>query len=461
MMNVAKPKNQFKCSNCGKIEYKYTGRCTVCSEWNTFVEQTILPEKKETLSSTTRSSFLGERSPSIVRLQDIDSSEEERTTTGFQEFDRVLGGGIVPGEMILITGDPGIGKSTLLIQTANNIAKRGTVLYVSGEESQKQLKLRANRLGFTTNDILVLSDIYMDNVLALIREVNPALVIIDSINTMIDPQSTGVAGGTSQIKSCTQLFMDLAKTSNIPMMIVGHVTKDGDLAGPKNLEHMVDCVVYFEGDKQNQIRILRTVKNRFGATDEVGIFEMLTEGLAEKTNPSELFLSDGIEPYAGSATVVTMEGTRPILAEVQALVVPTIYNFPKRMASGIDNNKLTLLCASLERKVGLPLGKYDVYVKTLGGLKITETSVDLAVSLAIASSLKDAPLPPKTVVLGEVGMVGEVRKIPHFEKRVKEALKLGWTNIYAPVQDFSSPQKEESNVHHVRTIGDAIKNLWK
>ena len=299
----------------------------------------------------------------------------------------------------------------------------------------------------------------MDNILTLIREVNPSLVIIDSINTMVAPESTGVAGGTSQVKACTQLFMDLAKTSNIPMIIVGHVTKDGELAGPKNLEHMVDCVLYFEGDKQNQIRILRTVNNRFGASDELGIFEMLSEGLAEKANPSELFLSDGLEPYAGSATVVTMEGTRPILAEVQALVVPTIYNFPKRMASGIDNNKLTLLCASLERKVGLPLGKYDVYVKTLGGLKMSETTVDLAVSLAIVSSLKDIPLPPKTVVLGEVGMVGEVRKVPHFEKRVKEAVKMGWTNIYAPVQDLNN-ELEDATLHKVRTIQDAIGSIW-
>lgn len=456
---MAKVKTQFECSACGKVEPKYTGRCSACNTWNSFVEVTKESEKKQTLSSTTRQNFLGTSTPTYTRLQEIDSSEEDRTSTGFVEFDRVLGGGIVPGEMILITGDPGIGKSTLLIQTANNLAQTGPVLYVSGEESPKQLKLRANRLGFTTNDILVLSEIYMDNILTLIREVNPSLVIIDSINTMVAPESTGVAGGTSQVKACTQLFMDLAKTSNIPMIIVGHVTKDGELAGPKNLEHMVDCVLYFEGDKQNQIRILRTVKNRFGATDEVGIFEMLSEGLAEKANPSELFLSDGLEPYAGSATVVTMEGTRPILAEVQALVVPTIYNFPKRMASGIDNNKLTLLCASLERKVGLPLGKYDVYVKTLGGLKMSETTVDLAVSLAIVSSLKDIPLPPKTVVLGEVGMVGEVRKVPHFEKRVKEAVKMGWTNIYAPVQDLNN-ELEDATLHKVRTIQDAIGSIW-
>lgn len=454
---MAKVKTQFRCSNadCGHIEYKWSGQCRGCQEWNTLVEET---QVKEAPVVNMKASLLN--NGEAVRLKDIDSTEEDRISTGFNEFDRVLGGGIVVGALILITGDPGIGKSTLLLQATNNIAEnkhQGDVLYVSGEESIKQIKLRANRLGCTSENIVLLSETNIQNVREKILHMKPKLVIIDSIQTMLDPHTKGAATGVSQIKACTSELMDIANQNNIPMFIVGHVTKDGDLAGPRNLEHMVDCVLYFEGDKQNQIRILRTQKNRFGSTDEVGIFEMAAEGIVEKENPSELFISEG-ETYAGSATVVTMEGTRPILAEIQALVVPTIYNYPKRMASGIDNNKLTLLCASLERKVGVPLAKFDVYVKTVGGLKFSEPSVDLAVSLAIISSLNDKALPDKTVVIGEVGLVGEVRKIPHVEKRLKEAYKLGWQNVIMPKQNISEDwlSIKEVKIQQVKNIQEGI-----
>lgn len=452
---MVKIKTQHRCSNCSRIEIRWAGKCPGCGEWNTLEEE---EQVKSAPIVNTKASLL--HNGEAVRLKEIDSTEEDRIPTGFKEFDRVLGGGIVEGSLVLMTGNPGIGKSTLLLQTINNVAendKEGDVLYVSGEESIKQIKLRANRLGCHSEKIVLLSDTNIQNVRERILTMKPKLVVIDSIQTMLDPQTKGAATGISQIKACTSELMDLANHHNIPMFIVGHVTKDGELAGPRNLEHMVDCVVYFEGDRNNQIRILRTEKNRFGSTDEVGIFEMVNEGIVEKDNPSELFISDG-ETYAGSATVVTMEGTRPILAEIQALVVPTIYNYPKRMASGIDNNKLTLLCASLERKVGIPLAKFDVYVKAVGGLKFSEPSVDLAVSLAIVSSLHDKALPNKTVVVGEVGLVGEVRKIPHIEKRLKEAYKLGWENVVMPTQSISEEWADikEVKIQQVKNIQQGI-----
>lgn len=455
---MAKAKTEFKCStpDCGRVEPKYTGKCPSCGEWNTFKEVDKTAPSK-IVNAKAQTFHTGK----TMKLSEIDSSDEDRLSTQYSEFDRVLGGGIVLGSLVIITGNPGIGKSTLLLQTVNNVAETyGEVLYVSGEESLKQVKLRANRLGCKSEDITLLSEKNVENIRSIILERRPKLVVIDSIQTMIDPSSNGATGGVSQIGACTDIFMDIANNYNIPMFIVGHVTKDGDMAGPKLLEHMVDCVVYFEGDRQNQLRILRTEKNRFGSTDEVGIFEMVGEGLIQKDNPSELFITEG-EVYAGSATVVTMEGTRPILAEVQALVAPTIYNYPKRMAMGIETSKLTLLCASLERKVGIPLGKFDVFVKTLGGLKISETAVDLAVSMAIVSSLKDNALAEKTVVMGEVGLVGEVRKIPHIEKRLKEAYKLGWKNAIIPRQDISEEWADVQGfkITQVKNMQESIQSI--
>lgn len=454
---MAKLKVEFECTACGKKEPKWSGKCAGCGEWNTYVEADVAPT---VANVNPKARFTGGET---YKLKDIDSTEENRMTTGFSEFDLVLGGGIVDGSLILITGDPGIGKSTLLLQATHNVAeneREGVVLYVSGEESIKQVKLRALRLGCNSENIELMSETNIDTVRRKVEQLKPKLVIIDSIQTMLDPATKGAATGVAQIKACTAELMDIGNQLNIPLFIVGHVTKEGDLAGPRNLEHMVDCVLYFEGDKQNQIRILRTEKNRFGSTDEVGIFEMTQDGIMEKDNPSELFMSDG-EIYAGSATVVTLEGTRPIMAELQALVVPTIYNYPKRMATGIDNSKLTLLCASLERKLGIPLAKYDVYVKTVGGLKFSETSVDLAVCAAIVSSLKDSAVSEKTIILGEVGLVGEVRKIPFIEKRVKEVYKLGWNKIIMPVQEISKEwnDKEGLEIHKVKHVTEGLRIL--
>lgn len=459
---MAKAKTQFQCSSCKKITLKWGGQCGGCKEWNTIEE--YIEEPKVAVVNTKIRPVDGVPK----RLSEIDSTEDDRISTGFNEFDRVLGGGVVAGELVLITGDPGIGKSTLLMQATHNIAEEreageGDVLYVSGEESLKQVKLRAARLGCESEKIVLVSETNIKNVRKLIEDYKPKLVIIDSIQTMLDPETKGAATGVAQIKACTAELMDIGNTLNIPMFIVGHVTKDGDLAGPRNLEHMVDCVIYFEGSRDNQIRLLRTVKNRFGSTDEVGIFEMTSDGLEEKDNPSELFMSDG-PTYAGSATVVTIEGTRPIMAEVQALVAQTIYNYPVRKAQGVDNGKLTLLAASLERKVGIPLGKHDVYVKTMGGLKFSETVVDLAVAIAIVSSLNDKELPEKTIVLGEVGLVGEVRKVPYLERRVKEAVRLGWTNLVIPNQDlppelYHALKSEGVTIHKVKNVQDAIRVL--
>lgn len=457
---MAKGKFNFKCSECGQLEIKWSGQCKGCKKWNTledYFEQpvaAVVNTKVRQVEGTPK------------RLREIDSTEEDRMTTGFNEFDRVLGGGIVSGEMILLTGDPGIGKSTVLMQTAHNIAENkleGDVLYVSGEESLKQIKLRATRLGANSEKIVLVSETNIMHVKKLVHDIKPKLLIIDSIQTMLDPETKGSATGVSQIRACTAELMELGNTTNTPMIIVGHVTKEGDLAGPRNLEHMVDCVIYFEGSRDNQIRMLRTVKNRFGSTDEVGIFEMTSDGLVEKENPSELFMSDG-EIYAGSATVITVEGTRPIMAEVQALASQTIYNYPKRMAQGIDNNKLTLICASLERKVGVPLATFDVYIKTVGGLKFSETVVDLSVAIAIVSSLKDIPVPEKTIVLGEVGLVGEVRKVSYIERRIKEAVRFGWKNIVMPNQELSVEflkelEEKEVTLHKVRNVQEAIRVL--
>lgn len=450
---MAKSKTEYVCTQCQHTTLKWQGQCPSCKAWNTMEENEV-----RVVGAIVNSKVKNIGGGKTFKMSEIDMTDYERMSTGFDEFDRVLGGGLVDGELVLMTGDPGIGKSTLLLQSSYNIAENkfdGDVLYVSGEESLKQVRIRAERLNCVSDRIVLMSETNISNVEKAILDSRPKFVIVDSIQTMLDPETKGAATGVAQIKACTSILMDLANNTGIPIVLVGHVTKDGELAGPKNLEHMVDCVLYFEGDRQNTIRILRTEKNRFGNTDEVGIFEMGSEGLFEKENPSELFMSDG-DVYAGSAIVVTVEGTRPIMAEIQALVVPTIYNYPKRMATGIDNSKLTLICASLERKVGVPLGKYDVYVRSVGGLKFSETSIDLAVSLAIVSSLKDEALPDKTVVLGEVGLVGEVRKVPFLDKRVKEAVRLGWKNIIIPNQELSDEQGEDVKITCVRTVQQAI-----
>lgn len=457
MSRKKKDKVQFECGSCGHIEYKWMGRCTQCSEWNSF------EEVNQAFIATAASTGLNSGGAAPIPLTEISSDEGDRTTTGFSEFDRVLGGGVVEGELILISGNPGIGKSTILTQTSFNYAEKyGKVLYISGEESVQQIKLRATRLNAVSQNVLLLSETNLPHILAHIEREKPSLVIIDSIQTIVDPDSTGVVGGVSQIKACTNSFMNMAKSSRIPIILVGHVTKDGELAGPRVLEHMVDCTLHFEGSRDNQIRILRSQKNRFGSTDEVGIFEMSSLGLIEKDNPSELFTSD--EVYAGSSTTVSMEGTRAIVAEIQSLASQTIYNYPKRVATGVDNVKLTLICASLEKKVGIALSNFDVYVKTVGGLKFSEPSIDLSVAIAIVSSVQDISLPEHTIVLGEVGLVGEVRRIPFLDKRIREAVRLGWTKFVVPaktldVEMLQEFREQDIEIHEVSTVLQAINVL--
>lgn len=453
---MAKAKTKFVCSTCGREEPKFTGRCSTCHEWNTFVEQAPKTEMKAKVFSAKQ---VANRSTpgKVERMTQVRTSDYPRTSTGYAEFDRVLGGGIVQGSLVIISGDPGIGKSTLLGQVVAHLANQNVVLYASGEESTYQVTSRIERIGKRTDNLLLMNESNVASIIASAEEHNPSLLVVDSIQTMVHPDESGSPGNPSQVKAATSLLLDYAKNSNVPVFIVGHVTKDGDMSGPRTLEHMVDTVLYFEGDRQQELRILRTAKNRFGPTHEVGIFEMTERGLEEKSNPSELFTDDLQE--SGSVNVVMMEGTRPIVATVQALVAPTGYNFPKRAALGLDANKLTLLCATLERKCAIPLNKFDVYIKSVGGIKIQEPAVDLAIALAIVSAMKDKPLPSSTVVIGEVGLVGEIRKVPQFERRVTEAIRLGYTTIY------SAPQRVENkdlndHIHSAKRVREIIEQAF-
>lgn len=451
---MAKIKIQFKCNSCGYVVSKFMGKCPSCNEWNAFEE--YIEEEKVIIKSK---ATLRDGNSEAVPITKISNENIERLSTGMSECDRVLGGGLVSGSLVLIAGQPGVGKSTIFLQIFGNLSKKGVVLYVSGEESKHQIKLRANRLNISSENLLIMSETHINSVIDKIKEIHPIAVIIDSIQTMVDPTSSSIAGSTSQIKQCGLMFMDLANTTGIPIILVGHITKDGDLAGPKHLEHMVDAVLYFEGDRQQQIRILRTEKNRFGSTNEVGIFEMQDVGLVEVSNPSELFMSEDTHLRSGSAVMVTMEGTRPLLAEIQALVTPTTFNYPRRMAIGIDNNKVVLICAVLEKRLSIPLSRFDIYINVVGGLKIPESCVDLAVATAIMSSMQDVPLPEKTIVLGELGLTGEVRNIPQLSQRINEAKKLGWENIVVPNGKIDNTFGV--NLIKVKTLMEVFNALWK
>lgn len=434
----------YICQQCGYKSLKYLGRCPECQNWNTFVEEvTEAPSKKS--SNATRAN-----PAKIVHLSDIEKSDYHRTTTGISEFDRVLGGGIVAGAIILISGDPGVGKSTLLTQLAISAKgegervkeKTGTTttspstlhpspcLYVAGEESARQIKLRADRLAKNAN-LSVLPETDVDAVIATIKDTKPSLAIIDSIQTLQTSDLDAVPGSISQVRECAHRLQNLAKTTHIPIFLVGHITKDGTVAGPKTLEHLVDVVLSLEGDPLSNYRILRTTKNRFGATDEVGIFSMEEEGLKEVTNPSLIFLEQKVNA-PGSVVIPTLNGLRPILIEVQALVTKTFLPVPRRAGTGIDNNRLQLLTAVLSKRLHLNLSDQDVFVNATGGFKITEPAADLGIAAAIISSFQDQPIDPKVVCIGEVGLLGEIRPIRDLDKRIKEAEKLGYTRIISP-----------------------------
>ena len=407
-----------------------------------------------------RVSLTGEKTRPI-KLSEVSSINVNRTQTDMEEFNRVLGGGVVPGSLVLIGGDPGIGKSTLLLQVSTQLANKGTVLYVSGEESAEQIKLRSERLGDIDNAFYLYAETNMQSIRAEIEKLQPDFLIIDSIQTIMSPEISSVQGSVSQVREVTAELMQLAKSNNIATFIVGHVTKEGTLAGPRMLEHMVDTVLYFEGERHHTFRILRAVKNRFGSTNEIGIFEMQSAGLVEVTNPSEVFLEERLDGATGSAIVVTMEGTRPILAEVQALVTPSVFGNAKRTTTGLDFNRVSLIMAVLEKSCGLLLQNQDAYLKSAGGVKLDEPAIDLAVAVAITSSYKEQPTNPQDAFIGEIGLTGEIRRVNRIEQRINEAAKLGFKKIYAPknaLAGLSLPDGIE--VIGVSTVSDVLKKVF-
>ena len=420
----------YFCQECGYESSKWMGQCPGCRAWNTFVEETVSTKK---VSSTGSGLQNGLRRAEPVVLKDIRLSEDERKLTNIGELDRVLGGGIVPGSLVLVGGDPGIGKSTLLLQVCKRLSDQGRkVLYISGEESLKQIKLRANRMGTFSDHLLLLCETNLETIRQVIEREHPAVAVIDSIQTMYSEEVTAAPGSVSQVREATNTLMQIAKGLNITIFIVGHVTKEGTVAGPRVLEHMVDTVLYFEGDRHASYRILRGVKNRFGSTNEIGVFEMRREGLVEGENPSEYMLSGKPENASGSVVACSMEGTRPILIEIQALVCQSNFGMPRRTAAGTDYNRVNLLMAVLEKRIGLPLSNYDAYVNIAGGIKMNEPAIDLGIIMALVSSYKNRAIDEKMIVFGEVGLSGEVRAVSMPEQRVAEAKKLGFETCILP-----------------------------
>ena len=450
-------KIMYFCQECGYESAKWMGQCPGCKAWNTFVEEPVSTAKKTSGSS----GKLTEKRAEPVILKDISLREDERQTTGIGELDRVLGGGIVPGSLVLVGGDPGIGKSTLLLQVCRNLAGRGvSVLYISGEESLRQIKLRANRIGQFSDNLQLLCETNLDTVREVIERKKPDVAIVDSIQTMYDEEIGSAPGSVSQVRESTNVLMQIAKGQGVSIFIVGHVTKEGNVAGPRVLEHMVDTVLYFEGDRHASYRILRGVKNRFGSTNEIGVFEMRSTGLEEVLNPSEYLLNGRPENASGSVVACSMEGTRPILVEIQALVCQSNFGIPRRTAVGTDFNRVNLLMAVLEKKVGLHLASSDAYVNIAGGMKMTEPAIDLGICLAIASSVKDVVIPDNVMAFGEIGLSGEVRAVSMAGQRVQEAKKLGFETVILPEVCRSSFEKTEGiRLVFVERIQDAISYI--
>jgi len=446
-------KSVFFCQNCGHEENKWLGQCPMCKEWNTFVEEAVSVTKSSTVKLS--------KEAEIVALKDIETNNEERILTRIQELDRVLGGGIVPGSLVLVGGDPGIGKSTLLLQVCQKLCEdKKQVLYISGEESLKQIKLRANRMGEFKEELYLLCETNLEVIRSVIEKRKPDVVVIDSIQTMYSEDVASAPGSVSQVRESTNVFMQLAKGLGISIFIVGHVTKEGTVAGPRVLEHMVDTVLYFEGDRHASYRILRGVKNRFGSTNEIGVFEMRQNGLVEVENPSEFMLNGKPEHASGSVVACSMEGTRPILIEIQALVCNSNFGVPRRTAAGTDYNRVNLLMAVLEKRVGLHLSNYDAYVNIAGGVKMNEPAIDLGIVMAIVSSYKNKAIDEKTIVFGEVGLSGEVRAVSMPEQRVAEAKKLGFETCIMPeVSKDMVKGVQGIKIIGVKNIGDAIQLL--
>ncbi|MDR0298937.1 MAG: DNA repair protein RadA [Streptococcaceae bacterium] len=452
---MAKSKSTFICQNCGYKSAKELGRCPHCGEWASFVEEV---EVKEVAHA--RTTLSGEKSRPI-KLGEVNREDVPRVLTDIDEFNRVLGGGVVPGSLVLIGGDPGIGKSTLLLQVSAQLANKGNVLYVSGEESAQQIKLRAERLADKEADFYVYAETNMTSIRNEIERLKPDFLIIDSIQTVMSPEIESTQGSVSQVRQVTNELMQIAKMNNIAVFIVGHVTKEGTLAGPRTLEHMVDTVLYFEGERQNSFRILRAVKNRFGSTNEIGIFEMQTSGLNQVLNPSEVFLSERLEGATGSAIVAALEGTRPILVEIQSLTTPTMFGNAKRTVSGVDYNRVGLILAVLEKRANLLMQNQDVFLKSAGGVKIDEPAIDLAIAVAISSSYKDQPTSATEAFIGEIGLTGEIRRVVRMEQRIAEAAKLGFKKVYAPksaLVNLDIPKNVK--VIGVETISEVLKLVF-
>ena len=446
-------KSIFFCQNCGHEEAKWLGQCPACKEWNTFVEERI--DSGITKGTTVAARAVHEAK--VVPLTEVTADDDTRSETGIKELDRVLGGGIVPGSLVLVGGDPGIGKSTLLLQVCKRMAQMKKILYISGEESQAQIKLRANRMGNFTSGLLLLCETNLGIIRSVIEKERPELVVIDSIQTMYSEDVTSAPGSVSQVRESTNVFMQLAKGLCIPIFIVGHVTKEGTVAGPRVLEHMVDTVLYFEGDRHASYRILRAVKNRFGSTNEIGVFEMRQSGLVEVENPSEYMLSGKPENASGSVVACSMEGTRPILLEIQALVCRTNFGMPRRTAAGTDYNRVNLLMAVLERRLGMSLGNCDAYVNIAGGIKMNEPAIDLGIVMALVSSYRNRPIDEKTIVFGEVGLSGEVRAVNMPEQRVAEAKKLGFETCILPEVSLKMVKEIQGiRLVGVKTVNEAV-----
>lgn len=454
---MAKVKTKWVCQNCGYETAKSLGKCPECGSWASFVEEIDVPQAQKTVS---KSKFTDSKPCTI---NEIVIGQTIRFSTGLSEFDRVLGDGLVEGSLTLIAGDPGIGKSTLVLQTCQNFCKLDKkVLYISAEESAAQLKLRANRLGINSQNLFIYSQTDFDEIRFQIDDLKPDIIIVDSIQSIYNPSTQSPPGSVSQIRDCTNSLMEIAKSQKMTILVIGHVTKDGNIAGPKILEHMVDTVLHFEGDKYKTYRILRCMKNRFGTTQEIGVFDMQESGLVEVSNPSELFLHDRTKNVTpGTVIIATNEGTRPLLVEIQALVGKTTYPSPRRVANGIEYNRLLQIIAVLEKRIGLSLSTQDVYVNVIGGIDVDEPASDLGIALAIATCARDVIVSPDTVITGEIGLSGEVRNVNNLEARIKEAQKLGFKKIIIPKTNKSDLKKYDIEVIEVERLMNAISSCVK
>ena len=444
----------YMCQQCGYTSPKWLGKCSECGSWNSMVEEVVLPETRTSVGSAPAE-------VKVSRLSEITVSSGERLKSGISEFDRVLGGGLMKGSLVLVGGDPGIGKSTLMLQAAKNLSDARKVLYVSGEESESQVKLRADRLGISSEGLYFLGHTDVQAIIKAAETSSAQVLVVDSIQTMFSSEAASAPGSVSQVRECCMRFMEFAKKSGIPVILIGHVTKEGNIAGPRILEHMVDCVLYFEGDRFQSYRILRAVKNRFGSTNEIGVFEMTETGLAEVKNPSLMALSDRDENPAGSASFAAIEGTRPILSEIQTLVTRTGFGTPRRMFVGTDYNRTTMNLAVLEKKLGLDISSSDIYISVAGGIKITEPAADLPLMLAVFSALKNIPLRQGVSAVGEVGLTGEIRFVSNAEKRISELEKMGFTECILPAANKMSKYKGSMKLHYIKNISELTKSLYK